>query len=175
MKWRILTLLVALLIPIASPLRLFGQQDHQQTIPEEDAKATMSAQEWASVNKESNPVKRTRRWLAIAANRLEEAQTLTAQDQFAEATTLVKKYTTIISYALQFIDRLSNGQRKAQRSAYKEFDVRVRDQIKALNELKRDLPVGNQAIDEALFTAQRLRIIALNRFSGAEIIKVPEK
>ncbi|MBI3950023.1 MAG: hypothetical protein HY314_06170 [Acidobacteria bacterium] len=160
---------------IITPLCLFGQDKNQPSAAEEAVKASLTDQEWALVDKEGNPVKRVRKLLDIAAYRLGQAQMFTAREQYSEASSLLESYTTIISYTMDLIDRLPENERKRQRSAYKEFDVQVRKQLQTLQELKRNLPVDNQAIENALFTAQRLRIIALNRFSGAEIIKVPEE
>lgn len=165
---------MAMLMAIVTPLCLFGQHENHQAVTEEEAKAAMTDQEWLSVEKKGNPVKRVRKLLEIADGQLAQTRTLTAQEKFVEATTTIQNYTTIISYALHFIEGLPENQHKQQRSAYKEFDVRVRKQIPTLKELKHEFPVGNQVVDDALFTAERLRIIALNRFSGAEIIKVPE-
>jgi hypothetical protein len=173
MKWEILKpFLSAMLVAVVAPLGLGAQQD--PGVLEQAARAVMTAQEWLQVDKEGKPSKRVRKLLEIAADRLRQAQALTAQEQLAEATTLVENYTTLISYGISFIDSLPENQRKRQRNAYKEFDVRLRQQIPALMELRRSFPTDSQALENALFTAQRLRIIALNGFSGAEIIKVPE-
>ncbi len=158
----------------SSPLNR-GQQRPHPSATTEQVRALLTAEEWRLVEKHRGPVKRVRKLLRIAETRLQQAQLLIAQQEVAQATTKVAQYTIIISYSLTFIEGLPSKHRKKRRNAYKEFDVRVREQLYLLQQLKREFPVNNETIDEALFTAERLRIIALNRFSGAEIIKVPEK
>lgn len=176
MTWRVRTWLAVIVFVVVVPsLCLGGHQEDQPQVTEDEAKAVMTDPEWFSVNKERNPSKRVRKLLEVAAARLHQAQALTTQGHYAEVISLLEHYTTLISYAIAFIDGLPENQRKRQRGAYKEFDVRVRQQIPTLTELRRNFPTENPVIENALFTAQRLRIIALNGFSGAEIIKVPEE
>ena len=135
----------------------------------------LTADEWKAVDRHGNQVKRVRELLKVAASRLERTHQLTAQEAFADATKLMEDYTTIISYTFAFIEDIPEKDRKRRRSAYKEFDLSVRKQIQALEGLRHSWPVGNTAAEDALLTAERLRIMALNRFSGMEIIRVPEK
>lgn len=173
MRWRRLTWL-ALVLMVVIPGLGRGGQEGQSRITEDEAKAVMTDQEWLLVNREKKPTKRVRKWLDVAADRLSRAQALIAQERYADAIPLIEHYTPLISSAIAFIDGLPKEQRKQQRSAYKEFDVRVRRHIPLLMELRRDFPTEHPTLERALLTAQRLRILALNGFSGAEIIKVPE-
>jgi tetratricopeptide (TPR) repeat protein len=144
-------------------------------VSQEDIQTLLTADEWKVVNRHGNQVKRVRELLKVAANRLERARQLTTREAFTEATKLVEDYTAIISYTLTFIDNIPDKDRKRRRSAYKEFDLAVRKQIQSLEDLRHSWPVGNTVAEEAVTTAQRLRIMALNGFSGAEIFRVPEK
>lgn len=173
MKWRILTVSAALMV--ATSVCLSGQDKIQEGRAGETAEPNLTDQERATIQKETNPAKRARKLLDIAKGRLAQAQTLMPQEQYAEAGRLVQDYTAILSYTMALIDSLPRNDRKRQRSAYKDFDLRVRKQIPTLEELKRSALVDMPAIETALSTAQRLRIVALNGFSGAEIMKVPEQ
>jgi hypothetical protein len=175
MTCRMLTSTLSILLMVSTTtLSLSAQDENRRGVTEAAVRAAVTDQEWFLVQKEGNPVKRVRRLLEIAMDRLRRAQPLASQEQYAEADMLVESYTTIISHAMAFIDDLPDSEHKRQRNAYKEFDLGMRKQIKTLQELTRSFPINHQAIEAAVFTAQRLRIIALNRFSGVEIIKVPE-
>jgi tetratricopeptide (TPR) repeat protein len=144
-------------------------------VSQEDIQSRLTAEEWRKVNEQGNQVKRVRELLKVATNRLGRTRQLAAQGSFTEATRLMQDYTEIISHTLTFIDTIPKKDRKRRQSAYKEFDLRVREQIRTLRELRHEFPVGNTVVEEALQTAERLRIMALNQFSGMEMIRVPNE
>ncbi len=175
MKWRMF-ITVFFLFSVMLPLTcLSSQEESSSSAFEEKNQPALTDEEWREVNDEGNPVKRVRKLLEVAADRLSLIRTIITQEQFAEATILVETYTPIITYTMTFIDEMPEKERKKQRNAYKEFDLRIRKQIQTLEELRRTFPANNQAIEDSLVTVRRLRIIALNRFSGDKIFKVPER
>jgi hypothetical protein len=149
-------------------------QTQPPTVTEDDVKKRLTAVEWQSVSRHDNQAKRVRELMKAAGLRLLNARQQTAREAFAEATTLVEDYIAIISYAFTSIDGIPAKDRKRRQNACKEFDLAVRRQLQVLRDLRHEFPVGNTRAEDAFQLAERLRIMALNRFSGAPIIGVPE-
>ena len=164
-----------LVMTIASALTwrpLYGQEPKPSGLTQHFTMA-LTDQEWSEIRQEDNPTKRVRKLLNIAANRLTQAYSLAQQEQYADIPTLLGQYKNILTYAMDSVDSLPEPERKRQRNAYKEFDLNLRKHIPMLNEVKRGFPNEHPTIEDSLLTAQRLRMTALNRFSGAEIFKIP--
>lgn len=135
--------------------------------------AALTAEEWSEVRQEDNPTKRTRKLLSMAARRLAQAQAFIQREHYSDVLTLLEQYKHILVYALDSIDSLPEPERKRQRNAYKEIDLSLRKQIPILQEIKRNFPREHPVVEDSLLAAQRLRMTALNRFSGSDIFKIP--
>lgn len=133
----------------------------------------LTAEEWAEVREEDNPTKRTRKLMGIAARRLAQGQAFIQREHYDDVLKLLEQYKQILTYTMDSVDSLPDPERKRHRNAYKEIDLALRKHIPILQEIKRNFPHEHSMIEDSLLTAQRLRLIALNRFSGTEIFKIP--
>jgi hypothetical protein len=170
---RIVTSLLVMTIASALTLRPLYGQEPKPPGATRHLTMTLTDQEWSDIRQEDNPTKRVRKLLNIAANRLTQAYSLAQQEQFADIPSLLGQYKSIVTYAMDSVDSLPEPERRRQRNAYKEFDLNLRKHIPMLNEVKRNFPNEHPTVEDSLLTAQRLRMTALNRFSGAEIFKIP--
>ncbi len=177
----VIGLLVAGLFSVAEPASM-RRQDRQPTSEQENEtdellsrlRQALTPQEWKSVEHEDDTVKRVRKLLDFSSSRLSDARDKLKQVAFSEAAQALVQYEAIITGAFYSIDPLTAKNDRKRRSSYKEFDVRTRPQLHTLELLARDFAGQNSpAAENALTNTRRLRAMALNRFSGSKIIKVP--
>lgn len=141
----------------------------------ERARELLAPEEWRSVEKEDHAVKRVKKLVEVASMRLNEARARVNAGMFDPAARALSQYQVIVSAAFSTIDPLTEGDRKRRRSGYKEFDVRTRPHLPILERMAREFTAQNLPDGEAvLVSVRRLRALALNRFSGSEIMAVPE-
>ncbi|GEM_PF-1018098 len=137
-----------------------------------DLSALLSAEEQAQLARERNPAKQVRLLLRIAEKRLQEAKRLTNQESFDPALSVLLAYQALLEHAFARIETVPPGGRR--KSAYKDFDLHVRRQLKDLEPMTRAFPLGLTAEAERVFkTATRLRFEALNAFAGERILTHP--
>lgn len=168
----VLLLLAMNTTPVYGSMASAGQEPIPTPV-NRSSPAMLTAEEWAEVREEDNPTKRTRKLMGMAARRLAQTQALIQQEHYGDTLPLLEQYKQILTYTMDSIDSLPDAERKRQRNAYKEIDLALRKHIPILQEIKRNFPHEHAMIEDSLLTAQRLRLIALNRFSGTEIFKIP--
>ena len=176
------TLLAAGLLAASARASAGRQQDQPPAQATNDysqalarAREVLTPDEWRSVEKEDDAVKRVRRFVEFASLRLDEARSQVSAGALDAAARALAQYQAIVAGAFYCIDPVTEGNKKKRRSSYKEFDIKTRPQLPVLERLAREFTGQNSSAAEAALThARRLRAMALNRFSGSKIIKVPD-
>jgi len=137
-----------------------------------DLSALLTAEEQTQLARERNPAKQVRLLLRIAEKRLQDAKRLTDQERFDSALSALLVYQTLLEHAFARIETVPPGGRR--KSAYKDFDLHLRRQLKDLEPVTRAFPIGLAAeAERVLKTATRLRFEALNAFAGERILTHP--
>lgn len=137
-----------------------------------DLLTLLTSEEQAQLAREKNPAKQVRLLLQIAEKRLQEAERLAAQERFNPALSVLLVYQAVLEHAFSRIETVPPGGRR--KSAYRDFDLHIRRQLKDLVPLTRAFPIGLAAdAERVLKTVTRLRFEALNAFAGGRILTHP--
>ena len=136
-------------------------------------RALLTPTEHMEFRRQSNIAKRMKLLLKFAAKRLERIHHLALREEYDEVAQLSNEYKALITSAYSLIETISPNPSR-RKSAYRDFDLELRKQIRALEQIERLIPLSQSGdITDAMRTATRLRHNALNAFAGDRIFKSP--
>lgn len=135
--------------------------------------ALLTPTEHMEFSRQSNIGKRMKLLLKFATQRLERIRQLALREEYGEIARLGNEYKALITHAYSLIETISPKPSR-RKSAYRDFDLELRKQIRALEQIERLIPLSQSGdITDAMRTATRLRHSALNAFAGDRIFKSP--
>ncbi|HXF05580.1 MAG TPA: hypothetical protein VNM72_09200 [Blastocatellia bacterium] len=151
-----------------------GSEVTGQTAPDEQTvQALLAPSERAELSRQSNIGKRMKLLLKFAAQRLDLIRQHALREEYGEISRISHEYKVLVTYAYSLIETISPKPSR-RKSAYRDFDLEVRKQIRTLEQIERLIPLSQSGdVSDAIRTATRLRHNALNAFAGDRIFKSP--
>lgn len=145
-----------------------------QAVPDEQTfQALLAPTERTELSRQSNIGKRMKLLLKFAAQRLDRIHQLALREEYGVISRISNEYKALITYAYSLIETISPKPNR-RKSAYRDFDLEVRKQIRTLEQIERLIPLSQSGdVSDAIRTATRLRHNALNAFAGDRIFKSP--
>lgn len=138
----------------------------------EDEKNRLTEEELSAISKPENPNNRMKTYVRLSEQRLKKARDFINQENFAASGEQIKGYTFLIADA----GRVSKESIPKGDKAHKTLETALREQVRLLESLKRDLSLSyGEVVELALKTAQQVRRQALNLLLGSGILSESEK
>lgn len=169
--------LLTLLFLWASPIPVNGQTERPRlTNPQpdkvEDGKNRLTEEELSAISKLESPNNRIKTYVRLSEQRLKKAREYVNQENHAASSEQIKGYTALIADA----GRVSKESIPKQDKAHKTLEVALREQVRLLEGLKRDLSTSYfEVVELALKTTLQVRRQALNLLLGEGILSDTEK
>jgi hypothetical protein len=139
-----------------------GQITGSPSLPEELA-TKLTSDERAALTRPDDPGGRVKTYSRLAHARLKAARDLLTQDQYQATQDQLEIYTALVEDAGRFLAASVPPRNRANKTIEQE----LREQIRVLEGVRRDLPAAYVEIAEkALAVANRVRLQALNAFLG---------
>jgi hypothetical protein len=165
-------IVLAALFLWASFLPVNGQTERPRlTSPQpdkvEDGKNRLTEEELTAISKAESPNGRMKTYVRLSEQRLKRAREYVNQEDYAATSEQIKGYTALIADA----GRVSKESIPRRDKAHKTLEVALREQIRLLEGIQRDLSASYyEVVEMALKTVQQVRRQALNLLLGADIL-----
>ncbi len=119
----------------------------------------LTAEEQAKINRESKPKNRIKAYLRVMEARLKQVRAPLSSGQYRATSEHLEIYTALVDDAARYLD----GAVRPRDNTYKQLELGLRDQLRLLEGLSRDMPAAYlEPVEQAMATVNRVRRHALD-------------
>jgi hypothetical protein len=119
----------------------------------------LTAEEQVKINRESKPKNRVKAYLRVMDARLKQARALLSSDQYRATSEQLEIYAALVEDAARYLD----GAVRPRDNTYKQLELGLRDQLRLLEGISRDMPAAYlEPVEQAIATVNRVRRHALD-------------